>query len=90
MVLFSAISALRDLGGSAAPALAAIDALGTHDPDPRVRELAKRAGEQIRSNTPAPVEVTRLREELERLRRAQEELKQRLEKTDRVDKKGAQ
>jgi aminopeptidase N len=86
-IRMSAISALRDLGRSASPALAALQALSLHDPDDRIRDLAKRASEQIRSNAPPPVELTRLREELERLRREQVELQQRLNRYEHLEKK---
>jgi aminopeptidase N len=84
----AAVSALRDLGRSASPALTTLAALSLHDPDERVRELAKRAGEQIRSNAPAPVELTRLREELTRLRNEQTALQERLNRYEHLEKKG--
>jgi aminopeptidase N len=73
----AAVTALRELGRSAETSLTALEALRQHDPDDRVRDLAQRAIEQIRANAPVPVELTRLREELEQLRRAQEALRQR-------------
>src|SRR5262249_13740344 len=50
----SAIFALRDLGKAATPALATLDALSLHDPSSRIRDLAKRTAEQIRTNPQAP------------------------------------
>ena len=76
----SAVAALRDLGQSASPALAALDSLSRHDPSDQVRELAQKALEQIRNRTPAPVEVGRLREEIARLQKAQEGLLDSLKK----------
>jgi aminopeptidase N len=88
-VLRSAVAALRDLGRSAAPSLEALEALQRHDPSDRIRDLAKTAIEQIRKNEPAPVELTRLREELESLRKSQEQLRERLEKYEKMERKGA-
>jgi aminopeptidase N len=82
----TATGVLRDLGRSATPSLTALEALARHDADDRVRELAQKAIEQIRSNAPAPVEVTRLREELERLKKSQDELKERLSKYEKVER----
>jgi aminopeptidase N len=76
----AAAETLRELGQSATPALPALEALSRHDPEERVREQARRAVEQIRSHTPVPVEVTRLREELERLKKTHEDLRDRLQK----------
>jgi aminopeptidase N len=84
----TAITVLRDLGRSAAPSLAALEALSRHDPEESVRDQARKAVEQVRSNQPVPVEVTRLREELERLRQAQEKLQDRLSKFEKVEQKG--
>lgn len=86
-VRLAAVSALRSLGQSAAVSLPALEAIARHDPDGRVQELAKKAGEAIRSNTPAPVELTRLREELERVRKANEALQERIDRFERKSKK---
>jgi aminopeptidase N len=83
----SAVTALRDLGRSAAPTLTTLEAIARHDPDERLRESAKKAADQIRSNTPAPLELTRLREELERLKRANEALKERVDKFEKMERK---
>jgi aminopeptidase N len=85
----TAVSALRDVGRSGEPAVAALEALARHDPDERLRETAQKAAEAIRTNTPAPVEVTRLRQELERLRKSQEALQERLDKYEKTDRKGS-
>jgi aminopeptidase N len=84
----TAITALRDLGRSAAPSLAALEALSRHDPEESIRDQARKAVEQVRSNQPVPVEVTRLREELDRLRQGQEKLQDRLNKFEKVEQKG--
>jgi aminopeptidase N len=87
-IRLSAISALRDLGRSASPALVALEALGLHDPEELIRDLAKRAGEQIRNQAPVPVELTRLRDELDRLRREHTALEERLNRYEHVERKG--
>ena len=84
----AAVSALRDVGRSGEPAVSALEALARHDPDDRLRDAAQKAAEAIRSNTPAAVEVTRLREELERLKKTQESLQERLDKFEKTDRKG--
>ena len=76
----TAIDAIRELGRSASPSLPVLETIARHDTNDRIAELAKKAVEQIRANTPAPVEVTRLREELEKLRKSNEELRQRLDR----------
>jgi aminopeptidase N len=83
----SAVTALRELGRSAAPTLDTLDAIARHDPDERLRELARKAAEQIRSNTPVTVELTRLREELERVKRANEALRERVDKFEKIERK---
>jgi aminopeptidase N len=88
LILRSSVGTLRDLGRSAAPSLAALEALQRHDPSDRVRDLAKTAIEQIRKNEQTPVELTRLREELETLRKTQEQLRERLEKYEKLERKG--
>jgi aminopeptidase N len=83
-----AITALRELGKSAAPTLVALEALQVHDPEDIIREQAKRAVEQIRNNATVPVELTRLREELDRLKRSQEKLQERVDKSEKIERKG--
>jgi aminopeptidase N len=84
----AAIAVLRDLGRSSAPTLAALEALGRHDPEAAVREQAQKAVEHIRSNQPVPVELSRLREELNRLREGQEKLQDRINRFEKVEQKG--
>ncbi|MFQ5413003.1 MAG: M1 family aminopeptidase [Phycisphaerae bacterium] len=83
----AAISTLGRLGDAAKPALAALRAIQTNDPEPRTRRAAKRAVEKITATTPAKVQVKELREELEALQKAKEKLEQRLE---RLESKGAE
>jgi aminopeptidase N len=83
----AAVEALRELGRSAAPTLPALEAIARHDPDARARESAKKAVEAVRANSPAPLELTRLREELERLRKANAALQERLDRFERKNEK---
>ena len=53
----------------------------------RIREVARGTMEQIRTNTPVPVEMSQLRDELERLKRDQETLRARLTKYEKVEPK---
>jgi aminopeptidase N len=78
-----AINALRDAGRSANTALGALDALARHDPEDRVRDLAKKVAEQIRGTGATPADMAKLREELDKLKQANEALQQRLEKVER-------
>jgi hypothetical protein len=84
----TAVEVLRDLGRSAAPTVATLEAIGRHDPSDNLRELAKKAVEQIRANQPVPVELTRLREELDRIKQANEKVQERVEKVEKGEKKG--
>jgi aminopeptidase N len=83
----SALFALRELGQAASSALPTLEAISQNDPNDRIRDLARSTMEQIRSNTPAPVEVSQLREEMERLKRDQEALRARLTKYEKVEPK---
>jgi HEAT repeat protein len=84
----AAVATLRELGKSASPALVALEALRVHDPEDGIRDQAKRAIDQIRSNATVPVELTRLREELDRLKRTQEKLQERVDKYEKIERKG--
>jgi aminopeptidase N len=79
----AAIEALRELGRGAEPKLDVLEHVSRHDPDPRIAELARKAVESVRSSGPPPVELSRLREELERLRQANETLRDRLDRVER-------
>jgi ubiquinone biosynthesis protein UbiJ len=68
------------MGRAASASLDVVETLVRHDPDDQVRELARNVASDIRNNTPLPAEVGRLREQLDRLRQSQEELKDRLER----------
>lgn len=79
----AAVESIRDLGRTATPSLAVLEMLARHDTDPRIAELAGKAVERIRADAPTPVELTRLREELDKLKRANEALRDRLERVER-------
>jgi aminopeptidase N len=82
-VRVAALKSLRELGQSAAVSLPALQAIARHDPDARVQKAATAAVDAIRSNSPAPVELTRLREELDRLQKANVTLQERLDRFER-------
>jgi ubiquinone biosynthesis protein UbiJ len=63
--------------------IVALEAIAHHDPDGRVQEAATKAIDAIRSNSPTPVELTRLREELDRLKKANDTLQERLDRFER-------
>jgi aminopeptidase N len=86
-VRLAAVRTLRELGQSAGVSLPALEAIAQHDPDGRVQELAKAAVTAIHANSPAPVELTRLREELDRLKSANAALQERLDRFERKSKK---
>jgi len=77
-----AADTLRALGQQASPALGALEALAEHDPAENVRKQAKEAIERIRSGAPPQVELTRLREELQKMRDENQALKDRIDRID--------
>jgi aminopeptidase N len=83
----AAVRSLRELGQAAAVSLPALEVIARHDPDARVQDAAKKAIEAIHSNSPAPVELGRLREELDRLKSANATLQERLDRFERKSKK---
>ena len=46
--------------------------------------------EQIRANQPVQVELTRLREELDRLKKSQEQIQERIDRFEKIERKGAE
>jgi aminopeptidase N len=88
---FAIFMRLPELGAQASPFLPTLDKISRDDPNERLRELAKRTATQIREKTSgstASAEESRLREEVQQLRRQQELLRQRLEKLEKVAGKG--
>jgi len=82
------ISALRDMGNDARPALPALQALAANDPEDRIRTAAKDAAEKITAAAPEQVQVKELRDELAKLRDENKEYRKRLEKLEaRPEKK---
>jgi aminopeptidase N len=81
----AAVAALRDFGRTALPSIETLEALIRHEADDRIVELARRTIEAIRRDNPLPAELTRLREELDRLRRLNQQLSERL---DRMERRG--
>ncbi|MBI1825647.1 MAG: HEAT repeat domain-containing protein [Planctomycetes bacterium] len=76
----SAINALRDMGRDASPAVPTLRAVAANDPSDRVRKTAKDAVEKITAATPEQVQVKELREDLNKVRDENKELRKRLEK----------
>lgn len=76
----SAVTALRQLAGSARSASDAVASLAEHDPEGRVRVAAKSALEALQKEPTASAELDRLRTELESLRKRNRNLAERLEK----------
>jgi HEAT repeat protein len=85
LVRVAALRALPDLGALATPALPILDKMAQDESRSRMIQMVKGAAEQIRAkagaNTAANAsEVNRLRDEVKRLERGQDELRKRLEK----------
>jgi aminopeptidase N len=93
MVQAVVLNAVTDLGPMASSLLPAVEKVSRDAANERVRELAKRTAERIRSQdrtasaTPASAEVKQLREKVERLEREQSDLRDRLRK---MEQKAAQ
>lgn len=85
----SVITALRELGDDARPALPVLQALAANDPSDRIRKAAKEAVEKITAAAPEQVQVKELRDELAKLRDEGKELRKRLEKLESKPDKNA-
>jgi len=83
----TAAEALRNLGRAASPSIDVLEMIARHDPNEFVAETARKAVEQIRANTPAPVEVSRLREELEKLKKANDDMRKRLDQFEKMERR---
>jgi len=82
------ITALRDLGPNARPALPVLRALAVNDPSDRVRKSAKEAADKITAAAPEQVQLKELRDELAKLRDQNKDLQKRLEKVEARPSKG--
>lgn len=82
-----AATALRDLGRAATPALPTLEALLAREPEGRRHEMLRRTIEQIRSGAPAAPELTRIQQELDKLRQDNAALKERLDRVEKYEKK---
>ena len=85
MAQFAVLSASTDLGPMASTLLPAVEKLSRDASNERIRELAKQTADKIRSQdksaaTSSSTEVKQLREEVERLKREQADLRDRLRK----------
>jgi predicted RNase H-like nuclease (RuvC/YqgF family) len=85
----AAATALRDFGEVAEPSLTALEALTQHDPEDRVQEAARNTIKRIREKSAASSEITKLKDELERLKRTQDALRERLDKYEKVERNGS-
>jgi hypothetical protein len=91
MTQFVVLNAVRDLGPMASALLPAVEKLSLEASNERIREMAKQTAERIRSqdktaSAPASAEVKQLREEVERLKREQADLRDRLRKMEQKAK----
>jgi aminopeptidase N len=89
-LLFTILNTLPNLGPMAASTLPALDKLVADAPDGRVKEMAKGVADRIRAlaNPGAgsgPAELNQLREEIKKLQREQDNLRQKLEKLDKAE-----
>lgn len=84
---FGAVTALRELGRAAAPALPTLEAMLAREPEGRRHQMLSRTIEQIRSGAPVAPELTRIQQELDKLRQDNAALKQRLDRVEKYEKK---
>ncbi len=87
-IRMAALTALRDFGDAAEPTTATLEALVQHDSDERVQEAARATLKRIKEKGAGPAEATKLREELDRLKKTQDVLRERLDKYEKLEKKG--
>jgi aminopeptidase N len=86
---FTVLRVVTDLGPMASTLLPAVEKLSRDASNERVREIAKQTAEKIHSQdksaaAPASAEVKQLREEVERLKREQADLRERLRKIEKT------
>jgi aminopeptidase N len=88
MLRFRMLARVQGMGESAAPLLAAVEKISRDDPNERLREFAKQTADKIRpKQAAAPSDLKQLREEIERLKKEQETLRERLNKYEKNGKK---
>jgi aminopeptidase N len=88
MTQFVVLNATTELGPLASSLLPAVEKLSRDGSNERIRELAKQTAEKIRGQdksaaAPATAEVKQLREEVEKLKREQADLRERLRKLEK-------
>jgi HEAT repeat protein len=88
MVQFVVLNASTELGPMVSMLLPVVEKLSRDASNERIRELAKQTAEKIRSqdksaSAPTSAEVKQLREEVERLKREQAALRERLRKIEK-------
>jgi aminopeptidase N len=88
---FGGAMALRDLGPAATPLLPSLDKLARNDPSERIRTFARETADKIRAKPAAaaspPPDLDQLRKEIERLKKEQEALRERLNKYEKAGSK---
>jgi aminopeptidase N len=90
---FFVINALPDLGPLASSTLPALDKISRDDANARLRDLAKRTAEKIRSSSKPDssvadaTQVKQLREEVDRLKRERDTLRERLSRLEKTERK---
>jgi aminopeptidase N len=86
---FTILNALPTLGPLASSTLPAVDKIVNEAPDGRIKEMAKGVADKIRAQSTAgpaaaSLELSQLREEIKRLQRDQEKLRERLDKYEKA------
>jgi aminopeptidase N len=85
-IRLASISALQNIGPPAKTALKSLDEIAAHDTAENVAEFAKNAATSIRATAPVLQEYKQLREELDRIKKEHDELRNRLEKYEKIEK----
>jgi hypothetical protein len=88
-IRMAAVNALRDFSDIAPPSVTTLEAIAQHDPEDRVQEAARKAIKGIKDKGGASSEMTKLREELEKLKKTQDALRERLDKYEKLERKGS-
>jgi aminopeptidase N len=83
----AAVEALRQIGRPALPFADALESVAENDSDTRLSERAKAALAEVRKAPDPATESARLREEVERLKRANDALQERLDRLEKAKQK---